>query len=65
MSAHSGKVELYTDGNYRNTNGPSFYEGQWNHVAVVRQSNVIKLYLNGTESGDEYWAYLAQIKGDI
>ena len=54
MSAHSGKVELYTDGNYRNTNGPSFYEGQWNHVAVVRQSNVIKLYLNGTESGDEY-----------
>ena len=54
MAAHSGNVELYTDGGYRNDNGLPFYEGQWNHVAVVRQSNVIKLYLNGAESGDSY-----------
>ena len=54
MSAHSGKVELYSAGGYRCESRHILTEGQWNHVAVVRQSNVIKLYLNGTLSGDVY-----------
>tara|TARA_X000000368_G_C23026246_1_gene710305 strand:- start:43 stop:1752 length:1710 start_codon:yes stop_codon:yes gene_type:complete len=54
MSAHSGKVEVYSAGDYRNANGAAFTENEWHHVAVVRESNVIKLYLDGTQSGDSY-----------
>tara|TARA_E500000305_G_scaffold56735_1_gene45269 strand:- start:44 stop:2602 length:2559 start_codon:yes stop_codon:yes gene_type:complete len=54
MSAHSGKVETYSAGGYRNANGAAFTENEWHHVAVVRESNVIKLYLDGTQSGDSY-----------
>ena len=54
MSAHAGRVELYTAGDYRCIDGVRFSESVWNHVAVVRQSNVIKLYVNGVQSGSSY-----------
>ena len=54
-NSHSGNLVIYTDGGLRCATGTSdFIEAQWNHVAVVRKSNVINIYLNGVQSGDDY-----------
>ena len=41
-------IPLAAGGNFEQSAGPSLW-GNWNHIAVVKTSNVIKGFVNGTE----------------
>ena len=48
---HSGDLVFYTDSANRITASGAIHTNAWYHVAVVRQSSVTKLYINGIEQG--------------
>lgn len=56
----------YSDGTYdRDGYGTSasLVNGQWYRVAITRTSDVLRFYLNGTQSGSTYWSYNWNVSG--
>jgi len=53
-SSASNYVYLYINGSQRNTSSSDIPVNTWTHIAVVRSSGDIKLYVNGTAEGTTY-----------
>lgn len=50
----NGHLELYVTGTLRITGTSNVLDGNWHHVALVRNSGSTKLYVNGTQEGSSY-----------
>ena len=50
-SNEGGAIRVYYDGSSRFTTTGGFSLNTWTHLAVVRSSNTIKVYFNGTADG--------------
>ena len=50
----SGAVNYYTAGASPAISGGTLNVSNWHHIAVVRSSNVTKMYVNGTQVGSNY-----------
>lgn len=50
----SGNINYYTGGANPAISGGTMNVSNWHHVAVVRNSNVTRMYVNGTQVGSNY-----------
>jgi hypothetical protein len=50
----NGVLQYYSNNALRISGFTGIQNGQWYHVAIVRSSNVTKLYLNGSQEGSQY-----------
>jgi hypothetical protein len=57
----ANKVSLFINNNFQITSTNTFNVGQWHHVAVVRYSGIITLYVNGVNNGT--YSYSTSISG--
>jgi len=55
MTSGSSGTPMVYDGGYIITGSSNFTINTWQHLAVVRQSGTVKMYLNGTQIGSASW----------
>lgn len=55
LSATSGKLKIFSNGGYIGLSDVGLNLNEWNHVAIVKSSDVIKYYINGTYSSFVYF----------
>jgi hypothetical protein len=51
LQQNTGQVSFQWNGSVRGTSGNAVTLNAWNHVALVRNSNIVRIYVNGTGSG--------------
>jgi hypothetical protein len=51
IQQNTGQVSFQWNGSVRGTSGNAVTLNAWNHVAVVRNSNIVRIYVNGVGSG--------------
>jgi len=51
IQQNTGQISFQFNGSVRGTSGNAVTLNAWNHVAVVRNSGTVKIYVNGTGSG--------------
>ena len=53
-SGHEDQMEVYSAGNYTGVTSGALSNNTWYHIAVVRNSGTLRMYVNGQDTGTTY-----------